>query len=132
MRPIGRNGERYQKIIRDWAMLAQAADQLGYWGFSTIEHHFHSEGYEVGPNPGVLNAWWANMTRNIHLGALGYVMSTQNPVRVAEESAQSSIIFSRAGSLPALLAAIRRVGRTLSVNTIIQRLRCLMDQQTTS
>jgi alkanesulfonate monooxygenase SsuD/methylene tetrahydromethanopterin reductase-like flavin-dependent oxidoreductase (luciferase family) len=87
MRPIGRNSERYQKIIRDWAMLAQAADQLGYWGFSTIEHHFHSEGYEVGPNPGVLNAWWANMTRNIHLGALGYVMSTQNPVRVAEECA---------------------------------------------
>ena len=87
MRPIGRNSERYQKIIRDWAILAQAADQLGYWGFSTIEHHFHSEGYEVGPNPGVLNAWWANMTRNIHLGALGYVMSTQNPVRVAEECA---------------------------------------------
>jgi alkanesulfonate monooxygenase SsuD/methylene tetrahydromethanopterin reductase-like flavin-dependent oxidoreductase (luciferase family) len=87
LRPIGRNRERYQQIIRDWAKLAQAADQLGYWGFSTIEHHFHSEGYEVGPNPGVMNAWWAGMTKNIHLGALGYVMSTQDPVRVAEECA---------------------------------------------
>ena len=87
LRPIGRNSERYQQVIRDWAKLAQAADQLGYWGFSTIEHHFHSEGYEVGPNPGVLNAWWAGLTKNLRMGALGYVMSTQNPVRVAEECA---------------------------------------------
>lgn len=87
LRPIGRNSERYQQVIRDWAKLAQAADQLGYWGFSTIEHHFHSEGYEVGPNPGVLNAWWAGLTKNLRMGALGYVMSTQDPVRVAEECA---------------------------------------------
>jgi len=87
LRPIGRNRDRYQKIVREWAMLAQAADQLGYWGFSTIEHHFHSEGYEVGPNPGVMNAWWAGMTKKLRMGALGYVMSTQDPVRVAEECA---------------------------------------------
>jgi len=87
LRPIGRNRDRYQKIVREWATLAQAADQLGYWGFSTIEHHFHSEGYEVGPNPGVMNAWWAGMTKKIRMGALGYVMSTQDPVRVAEECA---------------------------------------------
>ncbi len=87
LRPIGRNSERYQAVIRDWAKLAVAADKLGYWGFSTIEHHFHSEGYEVGPNPGVLNAWWAGLTKNIRMGALGYVMSTQDPVRVAEECA---------------------------------------------
>lgn len=87
LRPIGRNRERYQKIVREWATLAQAADQLGYWGFSTIEHHFHSEGYEVGPNPGVMNAWWAGMTKKLRIGALGYVMSTQDPVRVAEECA---------------------------------------------
>ena len=87
LRPIGRNRERYQRVIRDWAKLARAADELGYWGFSTIEHHFHSEGYEVGPNPGVLNAWWAGLTKNVRLGALGYVMSAQDPVRVAEECA---------------------------------------------
>ena len=87
LRPIGRNRDRYQKIVREWATLAQAADQLGYWGFSTIEHHFHSEGYEVGPNPGVMNAWWAGMTKKLRMGALGYVMSTQDPVRVAEECA---------------------------------------------
>ena len=87
LRPIGRSRERYQKIIRDWATVARVADELGYWGLSTIEHHFHSEGYEVGPSPGVINAWQAALTKNIRLGALGYVMSTQNPVRVAEECA---------------------------------------------
>ena len=60
---------------------------MGVWGASTIEHHLHSEGYEVGPNPGVLNAWWAGQIKNLHVGALGYVMATQDPIRVAEETA---------------------------------------------
>src|ERR687886_3019 len=63
------------------------ADELGFWGVSTIEHHFHSEGYEVGPNPGMLNAYWAAVTRNVRVGQLGYTMSAQNPIRVAEEAA---------------------------------------------
>src|SRR5208282_3038373 len=46
-----------------------------------------SEGYEVGPNPGVLNAYWAAITKKIRVGQMGYVMSTQNPLRVAEETA---------------------------------------------
>ena len=36
--------------------------RMGLWGAATIEHHFWSEGYEVGPNPGVLNAYWAAIT----------------------------------------------------------------------
>src|SRR6202023_760652 len=50
-------------------------------------HHFWSEGYECGPNPGVLNAYWAAITKKIRVGQMGYVMSTQNPLRVAEETA---------------------------------------------
>ena len=87
MRPIGRNRERYQETLDGWHEIVQAADELGVWGFATIEHHFHSEGYEVGPNPGVLAAHWAAITKNIRLGQFGYVMSTQNPFRVAEETA---------------------------------------------
>ena len=34
--------------------LAEAADDLGLWGILSIEHHFHSEGYEVGPSPGIV------------------------------------------------------------------------------
>lgn len=87
MRPIGRNAERYQELLGGWHDIVRAADRLGVWGVATVEHHFHSEGYEVGPNPGVLDAYWAAITKNVRLGALGYVMSAQNPIRVAEETA---------------------------------------------
>ena len=60
---------------------------MGLLGVTTIEHHFHSEGYEVSPNPGVINAYWAAITENIRIGQMGYVMSVHNPIRVAEETA---------------------------------------------
>jgi alkanesulfonate monooxygenase SsuD/methylene tetrahydromethanopterin reductase-like flavin-dependent oxidoreductase (luciferase family) len=87
LRPIGRNRELYQETLQGWHDIVRAADELGVWGAATIEHHFWSEGYEVGPNPGILDAYWAAITKNIRLGQLGYVMSTQNPIRVAEETA---------------------------------------------
>lgn len=85
--PIGRDADLYHEILHDWTDLVRLADDLGVWGVSTIEHHLHSEGYEVGPNPGVLNAYWAAIVKNAHIGALGYVMATQDPIRVAEETA---------------------------------------------
>ena len=87
LRPIGRNRELYQETLVGWHDIIKAADEMGIWGAATIEHHFWSEGYEVGPNPGVLDAYWAAITKNIRVGQLGYVMSTQNPIRVAEETA---------------------------------------------
>ena len=87
LRPIGRNVERYQEAIRGLHDIVQAADDLGIWGVAPIEHHFHSEGYEVGPAPGVMDAYWAAITKQIRVGQLGYVMTTQNPIRVAEEIA---------------------------------------------
>jgi len=86
-RPIGRDAERYQALIRDMPKVITAADDLGLWGVSCIEHHFHSEGYEVGPNPGLLNAYWAAITKRIRVGQLGFTMSAQNPFRVAEDVA---------------------------------------------
>jgi alkanesulfonate monooxygenase SsuD/methylene tetrahydromethanopterin reductase-like flavin-dependent oxidoreductase (luciferase family) len=87
LRPIGRNAPRYQEALLGWHEIVQAADALGVWGVATIEHHFHSEGYEVGPSPGLLNAYWAAITRRVRVGQLGYVMSAQNPLRVAEDTA---------------------------------------------
>ena len=86
-RPLGRNRDAYNKALHDWIDIIQAAEDLGVWGASTIEHHLHSEGYEVGPNPGILNAWWASQFKKINVGAMGYVMATQDPIRVAEETA---------------------------------------------
>jgi alkanesulfonate monooxygenase SsuD/methylene tetrahydromethanopterin reductase-like flavin-dependent oxidoreductase (luciferase family) len=86
-RPMGRDAERYQALMREMPEIIKAADELGLWGVSSIEHHFHSEGYEVGPNPGLLNAHWAAITKHIRVGQLGFTMSAQNPFRVAEDVA---------------------------------------------
>src|SRR5215472_7588935 len=86
-RPIARNSELYQEVLTGWNEIVKAADEMGMWGVATIEHHFHSEGYEVGPNPGVLNGYWAAITKHIRIGQMGYVMSANNPIRVPEETA---------------------------------------------
>jgi alkanesulfonate monooxygenase SsuD/methylene tetrahydromethanopterin reductase-like flavin-dependent oxidoreductase (luciferase family) len=87
IRPAGRSAERYQGLVEGMGELVRAADRLGFWGVSSIEHHFHSEGYEVGPNPGLLNANWAAITERVNIGQLGFTMSAQNPFRVAEDTA---------------------------------------------
>jgi alkanesulfonate monooxygenase SsuD/methylene tetrahydromethanopterin reductase-like flavin-dependent oxidoreductase (luciferase family) len=87
MRPIGRHPERFQEALEESLEVVKAADEMGYWGVSSIEHHFHSEGYEVGPSPSVMNAYWAAITKQIRIGQLGFVMSTNNAIRVAEEIA---------------------------------------------
>jgi alkanesulfonate monooxygenase SsuD/methylene tetrahydromethanopterin reductase-like flavin-dependent oxidoreductase (luciferase family) len=87
LRPIGRHRERYQAAVHGMTDIIRAMDEMGMWGAAAIEHHFWSEGYEVGPAPGALNAYWAAITKNLHVGPMGYVMSTQNPIRVAEEAA---------------------------------------------
>ncbi len=87
LRPIGRNRDLYQHAIRGFADIITAADEMGVWGAGTIEHHFWSEGYEVAPAPGAIQAYWAAITKRIHVGVLGYVMATHNPIRVAEETA---------------------------------------------
>ncbi|MBO6785158.1 MAG: LLM class flavin-dependent oxidoreductase, partial [Alphaproteobacteria bacterium] len=86
-RPLGNDNEMYHRIVHEWTDIVKEADEMGVWGLGTIEHHFHSEGYEVGPNPGVLNAYWAAHVKNAHVGALGYVAATHDPLRVAEETA---------------------------------------------
>ncbi len=86
-RPLGRNSELYHRVLHESLDLVKSIDEMGVWGISTIEHHLHSEGYELGPNPGVLNAWWAGQVKRAYLGALGYVMATRDPIRVAEETA---------------------------------------------
>ncbi|WP_204348417.1 hypothetical protein, partial [Klebsiella pneumoniae] len=63
---MGVDRDMYQEIVHEWTEVVLAAEAMGVWGASTIEHHFHSEGYEVGPNPGILNAYWAAKTSTIN------------------------------------------------------------------
>ncbi len=86
-RPIGRNADIYNKVLHDSIDIVKAADQMGAWAVSTIEHHLHSEGYELAPNPGVVNAMWSQHVENARVGAIGYVAATRDPIRMAEEMA---------------------------------------------
>jgi alkanesulfonate monooxygenase SsuD/methylene tetrahydromethanopterin reductase-like flavin-dependent oxidoreductase (luciferase family) len=76
LRPIGRNTERYQAAIRGLSDIIRQLDEMDIWGAAAIEHHFWSEGYEPGPSPGAMNAYWAAITKKLRVGQLGYVMST--------------------------------------------------------
>jgi len=43
-RPLGRDAGLYQSVLHEMTDIVKAADELGAWGVSTIEHHMHSEG----------------------------------------------------------------------------------------
>ena len=51
-RPLARDKDLYHHVLHEWMDIVKAADEMGVWGISTIEHHLHSEGYEVGAQPG--------------------------------------------------------------------------------
>ena len=48
-RPLARDKDLYHHVLHEWVDIVKAADEMGVWGISTIEHHLHLEGYEVGP-----------------------------------------------------------------------------------
>jgi alkanesulfonate monooxygenase SsuD/methylene tetrahydromethanopterin reductase-like flavin-dependent oxidoreductase (luciferase family) len=86
-RPIGRDSEAFHAVMRGMREIAMAMDQLGYWGLSHVEHHFHSEGMEVSPDPGLWNLYLGQATKRLRHGQLGYVLPARDPLRLAEEIA---------------------------------------------
>lgn len=49
LRPIGRNNRAWQDMLSGLVDVARAADDLGYWGITHVEHHGHSEGWRSLP-----------------------------------------------------------------------------------
>lgn len=87
LRPVGRNTERYQMMLEEVREIAVLADELGYDAFSTTEHHLHSEGGEVMPDPLLLYADLAARTSNIHFYPMSLVPTATDPIRLAESVA---------------------------------------------
>lgn len=87
LRPIGRSVPAFQRTLASLINLAVTADELGYWGLSHTEHHFHSEGLELSPDPGLYNLYLGARTTRLHHGQLGFVASTHDPIRLAERCA---------------------------------------------
>ncbi|MBM9466552.1 LLM class flavin-dependent oxidoreductase [Nakamurella leprariae] len=87
LRPIGRDVAAYTQMLEGLVELVQAADELGYWGITHVEHHLHSEGLELSPAPLMLNLYLGQFTRRLMHGQLGLVLPTHDPIRLAEEIA---------------------------------------------
>ena len=67
-RPIGRDADTYQELLESLVELVQAADELGYWGITHVEHHMHSEGLEISPAPLLLNLYLGRYTKRLRHG----------------------------------------------------------------
>ena len=104
--------------------IAKAADELGLWGIASIEHHFHSEGYEVGPNPGILDAYWAAITENVRVGQLGYVDERAEPDPRGRGDRPARPARPAAVASSASPAATSVGGRTCSASTSADGPRC--------
>lgn len=72
--------DRYRFLLE----CAQLADELGYTAIWTPERHFHQFA-DLYPNPSVLSAGLATVTRQIHLRAGSVVAPLHHPARIAEE-----------------------------------------------
>jgi len=70
----------YDHVIR----ISKYADEHGYAAVWLPERHFHPWG-GLHPNPAILAAALAPITRNIRLRAGSVVLPLHNPIRVAEE-----------------------------------------------
>lgn len=86
-RPIGRDPHVFHDVMHGMREIAMAMDELGYWGMSHVEHHFHSEGMELSPDPGLWNLYLGQYTQRLRHGQLGFVLPSRDPIRLAEKIA---------------------------------------------
>jgi len=93
LRPIGRNVERYQRMLDELEALVVCADRAGITSFGTTEHHFHTEGGEACPNPLLMYSRFAARTERIMFVPLSIVLTASNPIRVAEDVALFDNLF---------------------------------------
>jgi alkanesulfonate monooxygenase SsuD/methylene tetrahydromethanopterin reductase-like flavin-dependent oxidoreductase (luciferase family) len=86
-RPIGRDPDVFHSVMHGLRDIAGVMDELGYWGLSHVEHHFHSEGLELSPDPGLWNLYLGQHTERLMHGQLGFVLPARDPIRLAEKIA---------------------------------------------
>ena len=80
----------YQEMLFEITEQLQYADEHGYYGCGTTEHHFHVEGEDVSTNPVLLNVYFGSKTKNMKFGQLGNVLPSRNPINLAEDIAMMS------------------------------------------
>jgi alkanesulfonate monooxygenase SsuD/methylene tetrahydromethanopterin reductase-like flavin-dependent oxidoreductase (luciferase family) len=84
---LGLDRSRYQTTINELRDQAKCADEYGWTSLMLAEHHFEVEGYQVSPNPLLLNVYLAQHTSRLRHGQMGLVLPNWNPLRLAEDIA---------------------------------------------
>ncbi len=83
----GLNPDLYQRMLSEIADYARFADQAGYAGFGHPEHHLQIEGFEIANDPNLMAMWLGQHSEKLKVITCGFVSTTHNPLRVAENIA---------------------------------------------
>jgi alkanesulfonate monooxygenase SsuD/methylene tetrahydromethanopterin reductase-like flavin-dependent oxidoreductase (luciferase family) len=83
----GQNKELYQRYLEEIRGYIRLADELGYASYGHNEHHLQIEGFEITNHPGMFSLFVGLHSQRLKAATLGYVLTTHNPVRAAEEIA---------------------------------------------
>jgi len=86
LRPIAARSDRFQRMLWEVGELSRIAEDLGYEIITTVEHHLHEEGLEMG-GTAAFHHYIASQTKHIKVGPIGYVLPAWNPLRLAIETA---------------------------------------------
>ncbi|MGY9072099.1 MAG: LLM class flavin-dependent oxidoreductase [Acidimicrobiales bacterium] len=81
----GLNNDLYQRMLKEIAEIAAFADTHGFHGIGHPEHHLQIEGFEQSNDLGLMASWIAQHTEAIRIISCGFVSTTHNPLRVAEQ-----------------------------------------------
>lgn len=93
LRPVSRDNDHYQVMLRGFEQMAIWADELGFDAFGSTEHHFQYEGGESIPNNLLMYAKLAALTKRITFVPMSVVVTARDPLRVAEDLALFSHMF---------------------------------------
>ncbi len=83
----GQKPALYQRMLAEIAEYARFADESGYFGFGHPEHHLQLEGFEISNDPRLMGMWIGRHTKRLRVITCGFVSTTHNPLRVAEDIA---------------------------------------------
>lgn len=83
----GLRNELYQRMLDEIAEYARYADQAGYSAFGHPEHHLQLEGFEMANEPTLMSMWLGRHSERMRVLTCGFVSTTHNPLRVAENIA---------------------------------------------
>ena len=83
----GLRNDLYQRMLTELADLVRTADAAGYSALGHPEHHLQVEGFEIINDPCAMSMYLGQFREQMSILTCGFVSTTHNPLRVAENIA---------------------------------------------